>query len=194
MDADRFDAVVQWAGAASSRRGTLGVLLAGALGLFGQMAPDAAWAKSGKCKPACGACQSCKKGRCRKRHGRKRRKCKKGACQPVADGTACAGGRVCQGGQCACLKGCCAQTDCSAGAVCLVNGTCATTCTDETNCGENCVCDSPSLDGLRHCVPESLLCLGLTSCASTADCPPGRYCQATACANGPNHCLPLCVV
>jgi hypothetical protein len=83
MDTDRFDAVVQRAGAASSRRGTLGVLLAEVLGLFGQKAPDAAWAKSGKCKPARGACQSCKKGRCRKRHGRKR--CRKGACQPVAD-------------------------------------------------------------------------------------------------------------
>jgi hypothetical protein len=66
MDADRFDALARTLTAAGSWRWTLAAL-GGVLGLLSLAGPDeAAAAKSAKCKPKCGECESCKRGNCRK--------------------------------------------------------------------------------------------------------------------------------
>jgi hypothetical protein len=87
MDGQRFDAFVKGLAAAANRRRVvraLGGLTLGAL--FGGAAVEQAEAV---CRPACGKCQTCVNGRCKR--------------QP--DGTACSGGRkICQHGQCLCLE------------------------------------------------------------------------------------------
>ena len=80
MDAHHFDALARSLSLPGSRRGVLGSLLAGALGLLGPR-PDEVAAK--KKKP----CPPCKK--------RKQGKCK----GTLPDGSACPGG-TCQGGSC----------------------------------------------------------------------------------------------
>ena len=126
MDPDRFDALSRPLIATGSRRRAVAAV-GGALGLLGLAHPDEATAaKSGKCKPKCGACEKCKRGDCDRKDGRKR--CKKGKCQPKADGAACAERRCC-GGACVDTSndprncGSC-DTRCQVNAVCSA-GTCA---------------------------------------------------------------------
>jgi hypothetical protein len=71
MDADRVDAIAKFLIAETSRRRTLGGLLVTTLGLRGLLQPDDVWAKSGKCKPTCRECETCKKGRCNNKNGKK---------------------------------------------------------------------------------------------------------------------------
>src|SRR5829696_2458391 len=96
MDAHRFDTLTRSLTQTGSRRHALAAALAGALGLLGLPRPHGS-AAGGKCKPACNACATCKKGPCHKtKHGKV---CKKGKCQAKAEGTACPGG-TCQSGRC----------------------------------------------------------------------------------------------
>ena len=142
MDADRFDALARSLTATGSRRRAL-TALGGSLGLLGLTHPNGVTAaKSGKCKPACGECEKCKKGDCDKKDGKKH--CHKGKCKPKPDGTACSGGRACQAGSCVCPSGrefcglgcgCCVPNapisgalpgrhTCSASSECCGGGTC----------------------------------------------------------------------
>jgi hypothetical protein len=93
MDADRFDTLTRSLTAGGSRRRAMAAGLGSALSLLGLAHSDETGAKSGKCKPACGECAKCDKGRCQKKNGTKR--CKKGKCKPKADGTACMHMSVC---------------------------------------------------------------------------------------------------
>lgn len=67
--------------------------------LFGPRAGvEVGAARSGKCQPACGVCERCDRGRCKKKkHGKKH--CKHRKCKPLADGAPCPGG-TCQTGAC----------------------------------------------------------------------------------------------
>ena len=85
----------------TSRRGVGQVVIGLALGGLGIVQPAAA-AKSGTCKAACGECQACDKGKCKKKNGKKR--CRKGTCRAVSNRT-CGNGGVCQGGSCVCPSG-----------------------------------------------------------------------------------------
>ena len=90
MDANRFDSIARLLVARKSRRRALGSVLAAALAIS-TWRPDHAFArKSGRCNPACPECQNCLLGRCKKRKGTK--KCKRGKCQPAADGVPCGSG------------------------------------------------------------------------------------------------------
>ena len=90
MDADHFDALARSLTAVGSRRRTLVVALSAAVGLRGLVRPDhAAAATFRKCKPKCGECEKCKKGKCDKKQGKK--VCKPGKCTPKPNDTPCAG-------------------------------------------------------------------------------------------------------
>jgi hypothetical protein len=94
MQDTRFDDLAKSSGTVTTRRLTLGALLAGALARLGlgeaaaKKGGKVAWAESTNCKfkPSCGTCQSFKKGRVTRKNGRKR--CKKSTCQPLS-GTPC---------------------------------------------------------------------------------------------------------
>jgi len=83
-----------------SRRGVMQGLgtavVGGTLTALGQAGTVTA-AKSGKCKRAPGACETCQKGKCHKQNGKK--SCKAGKLTPKAEGTSCRGG-ACQSGRC----------------------------------------------------------------------------------------------
>ena len=102
MDSRRFDQFARIIGATSSRRVVSrligGLALGGPAVLLGSAVGEAA--KSGNCNPACAACQACAKGKCKKKHGKK--KCKPGTCVAVTNGTACGNNpcKTCQGGAC----------------------------------------------------------------------------------------------
>jgi hypothetical protein len=122
MDAARFDTVARSLTGARSRRQALIAALGGACGLLGLAHTDDVGA-GGKCKPACGECQTCKKGSCKKTaHGKQ---CKKGRCQARDNGTACTGGS-CQSGICVatppCGAGCAADETCCGGACINTSG------------------------------------------------------------------------
>ena len=107
MDAKRFDTITKTLISETSRRRAVGGLLGGALGALGLAGlDDAAAAKSGKCKKACGICEFCQKGKCKKTKSGKKR-CKAGKCQPKADGTRCASpaNGACTDGACVCRAG-----------------------------------------------------------------------------------------
>lgn len=185
MDQNRFDALTRSLIAAASRRTILGITLGGVLGLLGP-GRDAAAAKKRRCRPKCGVCQRCQKGKCHQTKSGKKR-CKRGKCQPRADGTECGGPCLaCLGGVCTAKTG----TACGAGTECLSNGSCARTCTVDAECGPGCFCSSNSLDGQRHCIPPTYSC-DLGSCTTAADCAPGQHCQFSDCGL-PARCVPLC--
>ena len=65
MDPTRFDALARRLVSPETRRGLLTILTGGGIGALA--VTDAAAGKSGACKPACAACQTCKKGKCKKK-------------------------------------------------------------------------------------------------------------------------------
>jgi len=135
-----FDDWTKAFGTLTSRRLTVGALLGGALAHAGLDHAGATAghqshrrragteAKSGNCNPACGTCQTCQTGKCKKKRGKK--KCKPGTCVPASNGTTCTtsggGNGSCQSGSCQliCSGG---QTNCS--------GVCTDLQTDPNNCG-----------------------------------------------------------
>jgi hypothetical protein len=165
MDPDRFDTLIRSLSAVRSRRQTLLTTLGAALGTLRLGASDDALAaKSGKCARLPGECETCTKGKCQRKNGKK--SCKAGKIQSKVDATACAGGS-CQNGQCisptgqavsppppgcepepeaiTCANRCGEQRNncnqpvscsCPSGQDCLVNGTCARQCTDLAHCVE----------------------------------------------------------
>ena len=143
METSRFDALARSLAIARSRRKALGGLLVGTLGLLAGSGPEEVVAKSGKCKPKCGECQTCKKGDCDRKRGKKT--CKKGKCKPKGVGTACT---AAAGGSGACQAGVCVATPVASPitspitspVVCATGlsdcgGACVNTKTDEANCG-----------------------------------------------------------
>ena|SRR5215216_7294691 len=157
MDDDRFDTLTRSLTVVGSRRRAMTGGLGSVLSLLGLAQSDETVAKSGKCKPACGECAKCEKGRCHKKNGKK--VCNRGKCKPKANGTACSVG-TCQTGGCICpfvgLRGLCAD----AGACCT--STTGTVCARTGGCRP---------DGLPVCCKlvgatciDSCDCCGLSSC------------------------------
>lgn len=98
MDADHFDSLARSLTDARSRRRAIAAALGGALGVLGLLDRDeASAAKSGKCKRKPEECETCKKGKCQTKNGKK--SCKAGKITPKPDTTPCTGGS-CQSGQC----------------------------------------------------------------------------------------------
>ena len=195
MDPDRFDALSRPLIATGSRRRAVAAV-GGALGLLGLAHPDEATAaKSGKCKPKCGACEKCKRGDCDRKDGRKR--CKKGKCQPKADGAACAERRCC-GGACvdtsndprncgSCDTRCQVNAVCSAGTCTCVRGVCdaadAACCPTTAARPEACRCTGATdprtcetAGSLDLCPAGTVACLG-PRCGSC--CPTGTTCDTS---------------
>src|SRR5262245_3159883 len=95
-----------------NRRLSLRALIGGALGVLSSRQAGEARSrqareeKSSDCNPACGQCQTCKKGACKNKNGKKR--CKPGRCQSSVQGAACSvpTNGICQSdGSCACGGG-----------------------------------------------------------------------------------------
>src|SRR5215212_1937892 len=99
MARDPFDTLARSFPAPGSRRRALAAAFASALGLLGLTHPGESVA-GGRCKPSCGECASCTKGKCHKtEHGKS---CKHGTCHAKADDTPCSRG-FCRRGSCAAL-------------------------------------------------------------------------------------------
>jgi hypothetical protein len=167
MDQHRFDALAKLVGSGATRRGALALLAGLGLGSLSPTGTEAA--KSGKCKPACTECQTCNTGKCRRKNGKKR--CKKGTCEPLPNGTACASpngatGATCQNGTCTCPT--------------LCNGTCVDTQSDEANCG-TCgkVCGTNQVCQRGFCFPKA-------ACPATqvGACIPAQMLCGVACGCG----------
>jgi hypothetical protein len=100
MNPERFDTLIRALPSRTSRRGLIPLLGAFPLGgtLGSLPGPAGVIAKSGTCKPACGVCQTCQKGKCSKKRGKK--KCRPGVCRLAANDTACNGTGKCASGTC----------------------------------------------------------------------------------------------
>lgn len=175
MDNDQFDQLARIVGARPSRRAisraVAGLTVGAPFALLGLAPVDAR--KSGKCIPACPVCQACQQGKCKKKHGKK--KCKKGVCQPLADGAACANNpcQVCQGGTCvnkANATACNGTGQCING-TCIARPTCLGTgiaCTQENPV----VCCSGVCRNDNHCQNSGPgnPCLQTSDCITPAQC------------------------
>lgn len=129
LEENRFDDMAKALGPLTTRRLTLGALLGGALSALGLGEADAA--RSGKCKRNPGECETCQKGKCQNKNGKKT--CRAGKIKPKANGTACSVG-TCQDGGCACPSG---------------RALCGGVCQDPCPLGQqrdpsSCVCCKPS--------------------------------------------------
>jgi hypothetical protein len=155
MDQTTFDSLTRMIGAGASRRGTLALLTTLATGGASLAEPDATAARSRKCAAECDICFRCKKGKCRRKHGKKR--CRKGKCVPTA-GEACPGG------------------------ACLSNGSCGILCSVSPDCPSGCLC-AINTEGERFCHFTNTVCGVHSQCSDTADCPRGEQCQDCAGAN-----------
>lgn len=195
MDHDGFDALTRGM-AGVPRRAVIGSLAAGLAGLAGQhLAADAEAGKrrkkkrKGRCQPncaeracgsdgcggSCGTCaadQVCARGEC---------------CVPEPKGATCAG-------RCGTRRNNCGQAvecaTCPDGQVCIGNGSCAIACTSNNDC-DPCgggACSNPDIEGNRHCIDG--LVNPITTCKTTADCPPQSHCQDLG---GGGVCIELCV-
>ncbi len=213
MDNSRFDSLAKVFAARRPRRAALPLLAAFGLGLAAR--DDASAAKSNTCQRKPGECETCKKGKCQRKNGKKR--CKAGKVQPKPEGTACSSGR-CQNGQClsqsvptlncvleplatTCARGCgtrlnnCNQSivcPCPGGQNCLPNGTCARPCTTAAECADcgsgGAFCGRVTTEVQRNCIEvgEGIFCSDRPLCTSTADCPLGFQCQICTVAGQPD--------
>jgi hypothetical protein len=181
----RFDRLTRSLTDVCSRRGALGMLLGGTLGLLGLADTPA---KKNSCPP----CRKKKAGKCK---GKKR------------DGTACQNGGQCQNGRCVSLGQAAPQLPPPAGdsSPPPLSRTCtAGQCTSDSYCGPGCVC--LDIGGVRRrcmaagiCSAEpctadscgpSCTCVnpegGRTRCVSVEECPAGQ-CTSN------NDCGPDCI-
>lgn len=113
MDAERFDSFTRSLTTGGSRRRAMTTFVGGAMSLLALVGTqDVSAGDSGKCKPSCGECQQCDKGKCKRKNGKKR--CKNGKCVAKTNGTACTTG-TCQNGTCIAaiqLQFCAAAAEC----------------------------------------------------------------------------------
>ena len=184
MDANRFDSLARSLTVARSRRGAVGSLLAGTLGLLGLA--EAVAKKKGKGKKGKG---KKKKDRCKKGEKRCDKKC-------------CEAGQECIEGVCysPCVPAC--GTVGGEQEICCF-GFCANLSTDSQNCGQcgtvcaenevcrfaNCVCDGPRCPtgaGTTRCCPavNGVCCEGGKCCPAGETCQEGNIC----CPNGYYSC------
>src|SRR5215217_1728089 len=96
MDGAHFDQLTKRLSRRRIMQGLGTALVGGTLVALGQSG-NATAAKSGRCKSTPGACETCKKGKCNKKNGKKQ--CKAGKITAKAEGTVCSGG-ACQSGRC----------------------------------------------------------------------------------------------
>lgn len=182
MDSRRFDQFTRIVGATSSRRAVSRLVGSLALGgstiLLSANASEAA--KSGNCNPTCPACQACAKGKCKKKHGKK--KCKPGTCVAITNGTGCDSNpcKLCQNGACvnAADGSTCNGTGQCLNAVCNAKPTCLGTgadCTQQTAA----TCCSGVCRGDDHCQnsQDGQPCLQTSDCITPSQCV-GFVCQA----------------
>jgi hypothetical protein len=203
MESIRFDTFVRVLAARRPRRGALPFLALLGLGLVDP--DDAGAAKSGKCRRKPSACETCKKGKCERKHGEKT--CKRGKIKPKANGTVCRGG-TCQSGSCIGPTGLVVGPTSPTGPADPSGpGDAPTTCAiGQTLCGSQCVngpccpgtaCAAPgcecrlSTEGESFCINTNiqLLC---AQCPATG-CQSDFVCVPATCAGVTAVCRPVCV-
>ena len=171
MGSNRFAAMANATIFQTNRRLTLSALLGGAVGLLRLV--DGSAAKSGTCKPSCNACSTCQKGKCKKKHGKK--KCKKGTCQPRPDGIGCGSTpcQACQGGVCVNTAndtlcqgtGRCLNGICNPQPVCAPYGAGCSTADPGTCCSDACIVTGMMVAACSFGAPGQE-CIAGTDCAS----------------------------
>ena len=202
MDAAGFDRIARTLTSASSRRATLGLALAGLLGMAAPNS-EAKRKKGKKKKKKCRGCETCEQ-------------CVKGKCKPKPNGAACGGKcNECQGGVCAvkddgsscgpcgtCHFGACGPhpvgTACGAGKACTANQDCATVCA-QSDPGNVCVSDAgchcsgnSSVEGAYYCESTRTAPIpDVSECESSEECGAGRFCQGCQ-SGGIKCCFDLC--
>ena len=152
MGGPGFDNLTRTLSTAGSRRRAVATA-AGVLGMLRLASVKAA--QSGLCKPACDECNTCKKGRCTKKNGRK--SCKKGRCEPKLNNSPCKGTGRCLAGTCN-LPPVCTQAlgNCSVGN----SGAC---CSDDcVDLGNRAICaaGAPGKECLANTDCTSNRCIG----------------------------------
>ena len=165
MDAHRFDRLARSLSTPNSRRHAVTAALGGTLSVLRLTDPDAAEAaKSTKCKRQPGECETCKRGKCERKNGKK--SCKAGKIKAKAFGTPCSGGGTCENGACIPCSFVGLQVACSSSAQC---------CTSTTGA----ICDDnfcPQAGNVVCCKPVG------GSCGTSCDCcGPTTRCIANVC-------------
>jgi hypothetical protein len=168
VDSNTFDTLTK---RLVTRRAGAGLALAGLLGLA---VPDAdAKKKKKKCKPKCGLCETCKKGKCKSLNGLKQ--CGSGCiagdqcCTNGAPG--CPAGRPCNGGTCQscmsnnspCTPGTTEQ-DCCTG-ICI-NNRCGCFKPNHACAADRQCCSNSCVNNVCSCLPPGGLCDAVGECCS----------------------------
>jgi hypothetical protein len=159
MEDRRFDTLARSIWAIRSRRGVLaaltGAALAGTLGLDEREVAAAPKPANAKCNSdtQCASGTCIKYAKCKK-HGKLTGKCRC-SCSETA---LCPTDKTCRNGAC--------FSDCSTPFACPGTG--------GGGCGRGCVCGATDLGD--SCTGDTVLCDGINSCATSADCPTGSVC------------------
>ena len=180
MDSKNFDALTR---RFVTRRAGASLALAGLLGIAVPVADAKKKHKKKKCKPACGTCQTCNKGKCK--------------LQP--NGTPCVGDNACYNGACTCPVG---QKPCGTG--CIATNECCTN--GAPGCLFPALCTSGTCTKClgNPCVNASDCCTGICAYNSgpptVCTCRPyGRPCKSDkeccggACLDDPNSTGKICL-
>jgi hypothetical protein len=222
MDANRFERLLRLLSGAPSRRDTVRLLSAAAVGglLGGRAAPgDAKKGKKGKgkkkgkkstptCTPRCagkgcdagngcgGTCDTC---------ASLGQVCVGGSCQCPAGTQACQGACIADTATCCLTSADCDPGDLCVSTVCVTGqGTCAngdSVCVNATTCNTGCTC-LQSTSGATRCAGDAFpgcdVCQTDAECAALHPTVPGVFCGATpgfcACSANPanTRCVPPC--
>jgi hypothetical protein len=178
MDGSQFDTLLRGLTIARSRRGAVVGLLGGALGVLGLTKSEA-------------------------KH--KKKKKKKGGSPPVSPPASPPASPPvsppspppctpqCSGKTCG-SDGCGGSCGPCTGGVCLANDSCGQSCDQPGACGTTsppCSCNVNNGDPVcRRSVGAALVhCDQLSTCTTTADCPPNTVCSSIC---SPSACVPLC--
>ncbi len=155
MDPIRFDDLARSLTSGPSRRRVVAAMGSGLIAIFGGLREPAAGKqkRKKKCKPACGPCAACVKGKCK----------------ALADGAACPSGS-CRGGACV------ADTGCPVGRhLCPFDdtGLCRECCKNADCRGSNMICDFTAQGSTCRCPNNQQECNGdgvCWSCCSDQQC------------------------
>ena len=162
MDSRNFDTLTR---RFVTRRAGAGLALAG---LLGMAVPEAdAKKRKKKCRPKCGACETCKKGKCKPIPGQK--PC---GAECIASDACCTGGQARCLHNFTCVSGACVNcvgANCGSPSQCCtglcIGGACSCAEVNEA-CTTNAQCCDGTCKAGKCCIPSGGLCNALNQCCS----------------------------
>jgi hypothetical protein len=181
MNSRQFDSLTR---AITTRRTAVTGIVGSVAALLGATTANEAAAHNPA--PACNRLKDPKRRRACRRRARRRNR---NHCRSQPATVTCAG-------RCGKVHNNCRKTVsclCPADRVCLANQSCGRLCAVDETCPAGCTCGVTSVEGGRHCFPDTLTsCLQTPQiCTSTVQCPPGQVCAFTGCGDAA-RCVPVC--